>query len=167
MNPMTEQNLKDALAGESQAHIKYLAFAEQARRDGKPNVARLFEAIAYAEQVHATTHLRTLGQIGDTSKNVQGAYGGETFEIDQMYPAYDAVAQLQGEKQAIRAIHYAIEAEKQHQALYQETGGLIEGGKDRSEEKVYVCPICGHTVVGGAPDRCPVCGTRGSSFRCF
>ena len=165
MENMTAENLRAALAGESQAHVKYAAFAEQARRDGKPNVARLFEAVAYAEQVHATTHLRTLGGIGDTAKNVQGAFGGETFEIEQMYPAYDAVAQLQGEKQAARSIRYAVEAEKQHQALYAETGGLLEGGKDRSEATIYVCPICGHTVVGAAPDRCPVCNTRGSSFR--
>jgi len=167
MQDMTEQNLKDALAGESQAHIKYLAFAEQARRDGKPNIARLFEAVSFAEQVHATSHLRTLGLIGDTSKNIQAAYSGETFEIEQMYPAYDAVAQLQGEKQAIRSFHYAVEAEKQHQALYTETGGLLESGKDRSDAAVFVCPVCGHTVVGGAPDRCPVCNARGSSFRSF
>jgi len=167
MQPMTDQNLRAALAGESQAHIKYAAFAEQARRDGKPNVARLFEAISYAEQVHATTHLRTLGEVGDTARNVEAALGGETFEIEQMYPAYDAVAQLQGEKQAIRGIHFAIEAEKQHQALYNETIALLEAAADRGEALVWVCPICGHTVVGGAPERCPVCNTRGSSFKSF
>ncbi len=167
MQSMTDQNLRAALAGESQAHIKYAAFAEQARRDGKPNIARLFEAISYAEQVHATTHLRTLGEVGDTAKNVEGALGGETFEIEQMYPAYDAVAKLQDEARASRSINYALEAEKQHQALYLETGGLLESGKDRSDAAIYVCPFCGHTVVGGAPDRCPVCGARGSSFRSF
>jgi len=164
---MTDQNLRAALAGESQAHIKYLAFADQARRDGRPNVARLFEAIAYAEQVHATNHLRTLGGIADTAKNVEVALGGETFEVEQMYPAYDAVAKLQDETQASRSINYALEAEKQHQALYKETAATLAAGADRDSAEVYVCPTCGRTVVGGAPDRCPVCGVRGASFRKF
>jgi len=167
MKKMTEENEKAALAGESQAHIKYLAFAEQARRDSKPNVARLFEAIAFAEQVHATGHLRTLGGIGDTAANVDGAYAGETFEIDEMYPAYDAVAKLQQEEKAVRAINYALSAEKQHQALYKETAGLLAEGKDRAAADVYVCPVCGHTVIGGVPDRCPVCNAKGSSFHKF
>jgi rubrerythrin len=167
MQDMTAQNIKDALAGESQAHIKYLAFAEQARREGKPNVARLFEAVAYAEQVHATSHLRTLGMVGETGANVQAALAGETFEIEQMYPAYDSVAQLQGEKQAIRSINYAVAAEKQHQKYYSETAGILAGGADRDGTLVYVCPVCGHTVFGSAPDRCPVCGARGSSFKTF
>jgi len=164
---MTDQNLRAALAGESQAHIRYLAFADQARRDGKPNVARLFEAIAYAEQVHATSHLRTLGGISDTAKNVEVALGGETFEVEQMYPAYDAVAKLQDETRASRSINYALEAEKQHQALYKETIATLAAGADRDPAEVFVCPVCGHTVVGAAPDRCPVCGARGSSFRKF
>ncbi len=167
MENMTAENLRAALAGESQAHIKYAAFAEQARRDGKPNIARLFEAISYAEQVHATGHLRTLGEVGDTAKNVAAALGGETFEIEQMYPAYDAVAKLQNETRAQRSISYALEAEKQHQALYKETSAVLAAGGDRDSAEIYVCPTCGHTVVGGAPDRCPVCGQRGANFRKF
>ena len=167
MQSMTEQNLHAALAGESQAHVRYLAFAEQARRDGKPNIARLFEAIAYAEQVHATNHLRALGEIADTAKNVEAALAGETFEVEQMYPAYEAVARLQGETQALRSINYALEAEKLHQAIYEETGAVLADGADRDAADIHICPICGHTVIGNPPDRCPVCGARGSTFRKF
>ena len=106
------------MAGESQAHIKYLAFAAQAEKEGKPNIARLFEAIAYAEQVHATNHLKELGGIGDTVANLEAAIGGETFEVDEMYAAYLAVAELQGEKGAKRSMTYAIEAEKIHADMY-------------------------------------------------
>lgn len=167
MQNMTAENLRAALAGESQAHIKYLAFAEQARRDGKPNVARLFEAIAYAEQVHAVNHLRALGGVAATPANVESALGGETFEIEQMYPAYEAVAKMQAESQALRTISYALEAEKVHQVLYKQTLGILSGGEDRDAAEVYVCPICGHTVIGGVPDRCPICNARGSTFRKF
>ena len=167
MKAMTDQNLHAALAGESQAHIKYLAFAEVARREGKPGVARLFEAIAYAEQVHATGHLRTLGGIGQTEKNLEEAYGGETFEIDEMYPAYDAVAKLQDESRAVKIIHYALEAEKQHQGYYQSALAAVKAGGDADVAAATVCPICGHTVIGGAPDRCPICGANGSTFKHF
>ena len=167
MQSMTDQNLRAALAGESQAHIKYLAFAEQARRDGKPNVARLFEAAAFSEQTHAIGHLRALGEVGDTAKNVQAGLGGETFEIDQMYPAYDAVAKLQDEGRAARSIGYALSAEKIHQVLYKQTLDTLAAGGDRDELAVYVCPVCGHTVVGGVPDNCPVCNAKGASFKKF
>jgi rubrerythrin len=167
MKAMTDQNLHAALAGESQAHIKYLAFAEAARREGKPGVARLFEAISYAEQVHATGHLRTLGGIGQTAQNLAAAFEGETFEIDEMYPAYDAVAKLQDESRAIKSIHHALEAEKQHQGYYRSALEAVKAGGDADVAAAAVCPVCGHTVIGGAPDRCPVCGANGASFKSF
>ena len=70
MKKMTEEFLKSALAGESQAHVKYAAFAVKADEEKLPNVARLFRANSYAEQIHATNHLRTLGGIGKTAANL-------------------------------------------------------------------------------------------------
>jgi len=98
MRKMTEKNLADSFAGESMAHMKYLIYSEVAEKEGFPNVARLFKAIAYAEQVHATNHARNLGYIKGTSENLQAGIEGETFEVEEMYPAYKAVAELQGEK---------------------------------------------------------------------
>ena len=167
MNAMTEQNLSAALAGESQAHVKYLAFAEAARREGKVNVARLFEAVSYAELVHATNHFRALGGVGATVANLQAALGGESFEIDQMYPAYTAVAESQGETRALRSMNYALEAEKIHAVIYKDTGEKVAAGGDFTAEAVFICPICGHTVIGSAPDKCPVCNTKGETFKKF
>jgi len=98
MHAMTRENLQAALAGESQAHIKYLAFAAEAKKAGKPNIARLFEAIAYAEQVHATNHLKQLGGVGDTVANLETAIAGETFEVEEMYAAYLAKEAAQAGK---------------------------------------------------------------------
>ena len=70
---MTQENLENAYAGESQAHMRYLIFSQVAEREGKPNIARLFKAIAYAEEVHATNHYRVLGNINDTVKNLDMA----------------------------------------------------------------------------------------------
>ncbi len=167
MRKMSEQNLRAAFAGESQAHMKYLAFASQAEDEGKPNVARLFRAISYAEQVHATAHFKVLGDLGDSSFNLQQAIDGENFEVNEMYPAYDAVAQLQGEKGAVRTIGYALEAEKIHASMYQKAKQAVDAGKDISMGKVQICEVCGYTVEGDAPDVCPVCGAARKKFRSF
>lgn len=165
---MTAQNIAAALAGESQASQKYLAFADVADDEGYPNVARLFRAVAYAESTHARNHLSVLGGIGTTTENLRAAWGGETFEIDEMYPAYDAVARMQGNDSARTSIRYALAAETDHQQIYDTTLRGVEGGQaDLDSAAVRVCPICGHTVIGDAPDECPRCGTAAVYFREF
>jgi rubrerythrin len=167
MKKMTQANLETAFAGESQACMKYTIFAERAEKEGYPEVARLFRAVAYAERVHATAHLRQLGGIGDTVSNLAGAVGGENHEVDEMYPAFDAVAKLQEEKGAVRSIHFALEAEKIHQVLYGNAKETVEGGKDLETASIHVCPVCGHTVIGDAPHTCPVCGVKQEKFHKF
>jgi rubrerythrin len=164
MKKMTEKNLRDAFAGESQAHMKYLIFAKRAEEENKPNIARLFRAISFAEQVHATGHFKTLGELEGTVENLQSAIDGENFEVEEMYPAYDAVAKLQSEKDAIRSIHYAIEAEKIHAAMYAEARQTAKENKDLALTAVHICPVCGYTVTGDAPDACPVCGVPKAKF---
>jgi rubrerythrin len=164
MRKMTQANLEAAFAGESQASMKYIIFADKAEKEGYPEVARLFRAISFAEQVHATNHLRELGGIGDTVANLEAAIGGENYENTEMYPAFNAVAKLQEEKGAMRSIHYALEAEKIHEAMYGETKQMVEVGNDIKSAPVYVCPVCGYTVIGDAPGKCPVCGLLSSKF---
>jgi rubrerythrin len=164
MHEMTKANLEAAFAGESQAHMKYLAFAAKAEQEGYPEIARLFKAISYAEQVHATNHLRELSGIGDTASNLAAAIGGENFENTEMYPAYNAVAKEQGEKGAMLSIHYALEAEKIHEAMYGEAKTLVKDGQDRAAQPVYICPVCGFTVIGDPPEKCPVSRTPREKF---
>jgi rubrerythrin len=167
MQEMTAHNLKEAFAGESQAHMKYTIFADVAEGAGLKEIARLFRAIAYAERVHATNHLRELGGIGDTLANLKAAGAGENYEVDQMYPAFEAVAKLQGEKGAIRSMHYALEAEKKHAEMYHDAEELVLVGKDIEGRPVYVCPVCGYTVIGEPPARCPVCALPAADFKPF
>ncbi|MEO0199103.1 MAG: rubrerythrin family protein [candidate division WOR-3 bacterium] len=165
MRKMTEEFLLNAFAGESMAHMKYLVFAEIAEKEGFPNIARLFRAIAYAEFVHAKNHLNALGKVSGTAQNLDVAYQGESFEIDEMYPAYKAVAELQEEKQALRSINYALEAEKIHKAMYSEAKESVEKRKeDIKIGDIYICPVCGYTVEGEAPERCPVCNVPKEKF---
>ncbi|KQC10905.1 MAG: rubrerythrin [Smithella sp. SDB] len=167
MRKMTEKALEEAFAGESMAHMKYLGFSEIAEKEGFSNMSRLFKAIAYAEQVHATNHARNLGVLKKTSDNIQTCIDGETFEIDEMYPAYDAVAKLQAEKGAQTSIHFALEAEKIHADLYKRAKAQIDKGQDVEIEEVYICPVCGYTHIGDPPEKCPVCGVSKDKFKKF
>lgn len=164
MHEMTQANLEAAFAGESQAHMKYKIFADKAEEEGYPQVARLFRAISFAEQVHATNHFRQLQGIGETADNLGVAIGGENYENTEMYPSFSAVAKLQGEKGAMLSIHYALEAEKIHEAMYGEAKSRVESGVAIEEEPVYICPVCGYTVIGTPPEKCPVSSTPASKF---
>lgn len=164
MHSMTQANLEAAFAGESQAHLKYLIFADQAEKDGFPEVARLFRAISFAEQVHATNHFRQLHGAGTTAENLQSAIDGENYENTEMYPAFNAVAKEQSEKGAMLSIHYALEAEKIHEAMYGDAKGLVESGQDLKSQPVYICPVCGYTVIGEPPALCPVSRTPKEKF---
>ena len=167
MRKMTQANLEAAFAGESQAYMKYLTFADKAEREGFSNVARLFAAIAYAERVHATNHLRTLKGLGKTAENLAVAIGGETYEVEEMYPAFLAVAELQEEKGAIRSNGWAVEAEKVHAEMYGAAKESVEAGKDAEIGPVYVCEVCGWTGEGEPPDECPLCKAKKDRFRIF
>lgn len=167
MRIMTEQNLRDAFSGESQAHMKYLIYSDVATKEGYPNVAKLFTAIAYAELVHARNHLKELGGIQDSVANLQDAFDGETFEIEEMYPAYKAVAELQNEKGAVRSTHYALEAEKIHAVMYDDAKKVVMENKDIEIGTIRVCDICGFTHDGDIPEKCPICSAPKSKFLSF
>lgn len=167
MHKMTKANLESAFSGESQAHMKYLIFAEKAEKENFPNIARLFRAIAFAEQVHAKNHLKALDSLGSTADNLQTAIHGETYEVEEMYPAFRAVAELQDEKSAVHSTSWALEAEKVHAGMYKKAREMALSGKDAPVGDIYICEICGWTVEGNAPDRCPICGATKEKFRKF
>jgi rubrerythrin len=164
MHKMTQANLEAAFAGESQAHMKYLIFAERAEREGFDEVARMFRAISYAELVHAKSHFQTLSNIGKTEDNLKAAIGGENYEVDEMYPAFEAVAELQEEKNAVRSNQWAMEAEKVHSGMYEQARQAVLAGQDVEVGDIHVCEVCGWTLEGDVPDRCPLCGAKRDRF---
>ncbi|MFX0058000.1 MAG: rubrerythrin family protein [Candidatus Hodarchaeota archaeon] len=154
----SEDNLKAAFAGESQANRKYLAFAKQAEKDGFPQVAHLFRAAAAAETVHAHNHLRTMGGIKSTAENLKEAIGGEFHEFTEMYPEFIENSKLENNSNAERTFNYANEVEKIHHKLYEKALEAVESGKDLDKKNIYICPVCGYTHEGEPPEKCPVCG---------
>ncbi len=167
MKKMTEKALLEAFAGESMAHMKYLIFSEIAEKEGLPNVARLFKAIAYAEQVHATNHAKNLGITKKTPDNLQTGIDGETYEVEEMYPVFNNTAKFQNEKGAEQSTHYALEAEKIHMKMYADAKTSAEKKKDIDIKEIYICPICGFTHIGKPPEYCPVCGAPNGKFKKF
>lgn len=178
MNAMTQDNLRSAFGGESQAHMRYRIWADLAKKEGFPNVQRLFMATSDAEEVHATLHFKALADIaGDfsvvsgagfglsnTSAALQGAIDGELFEVGQMYPAYIAVAEMQGEDEAVKAMRYAVAAEKVHADRFEEAKKAVDGGKDLEAKDILLCPVCGYITFDATEEVCPICKTKSKAF---
>lgn len=160
----TQQDLRAAFAGESQANRKYLAFAEAAEREGKNNLAKLFRAVAEGETIHALKHLKTLGEVKSSLENVKSALAGETYEIETMYPGFIVDAQNENEKAAEVSFTGANEVEKVHQKHFQEALAKIEAGEDIEEKEYLVCPICGNLFDSEIPDNCPICKVSKEKF---
>lgn len=160
----TNDNLKEAFAGESQANRKYLAFAKKAEKDGFTNVAKLFRAAAEAETVHAHAHLRALGGIKGTVENLEEAVVGEGHEFQTMYPPFLKEAESEGNKVAAMSFKYALAVEKIHHALYEKALISVKANKDLDDRKIYVCEVCGNTVYDSAPDICPICSMPKTKF---
>ncbi len=161
--PTTQENLKEAFAGESQANQKYRAFAKKAEQDGCPNIARLFRTAAEAERIHAEGHLKALEEICSTAENLLAAMQGETFEYTKMYPPMLAQAEADGHK-AKRMFNYALQAEEVHAQLYQLALEAVQQGKDLTETEFYLCPVCGNIEFGKPTEACRVCGTKPDKF---
>ena len=158
----TENNLKEAFAGESQANRTYLAFAKKAEQEGYKQVAKLFRAAAEAETVHAHAHLREIGTVKGTKENLEYAMAGEIHEFKSMYPAMIDDAKAEDVKGALRSFQYANDVEKIHAELYKKAIDTL--GKEAPAD-YYVCQVCGMTVEGGPPDECPVCKAKKQAFK--
>jgi rubrerythrin len=177
----TQENLISAFAGESQAHMRYLYFAGIADREGFPNVARLFNAVAYSEQNHAHKHFMNLKHLnsgfvsiahapfgpGNTSRALEHGIMGEEYEINEMYPVFLQVAEFQEEEGAQFTFNWALQSEKEHAKLYKKAKASIDKGNDAPFGSINVCERCGFTVDGDAPDVCPVCNAPKDEFKEF
>jgi rubrerythrin len=160
----TDENLRTAFAGESQANRKYLAFALKAEEEGFTQVAKLFKAAAEAETIHALNHLRITGQVKSSLENLGTAVSGETFEFREMYPGFINIAKQEGKKQATWSFDMANKVEQVHASLYQKAMDAVKNQKQLEEVDYYVCGVCGNTVEGSPPDVCPICGAPKEKF---
>ncbi len=166
----TLDNLQAAYNGESNAHARYLAFAQKADQEGYGAVASLFRAAARAEEIHAGNHAVVITQMGgapkadietpdvkSTRENLEAAIKGETYERDTMYPSFLQLARTEGNRAAIQTFNYAKTAEAEHARLYTETLNKLDTLKGSKAMDYYVCTICGYTTVQMNFEKCPSC----------
>ena len=161
----TEDNLKDAFAGESEANRRYTFYAEKAEKDGYPQVAKLFRAVASAETVHARNHFTVLDAIGETQDNLLAAVIGEYSEFTGMYPEFIDDAQKDRNVRAERSFDWASKVERLHHGLFEKVLKVVKDGQQPEDETYYVCQVCGNTVTGEAPEQCPICGAKKAAFQ--
>jgi rubrerythrin len=174
----TLKNLQSAFEGESNAAVRYTAFAEKARQEGYLRVATLFHAAARAEQIHAASHSKVIIKmgatpaakiaepiVGTTSENLTAARKGEEYERDVMYPEFIREAQSSGNSSAVRTFRMAGEAEAVHATLY--SGALNNLKAQRIATIFYVCPVCGEITDDETLTSCPICSTSSDKFEFF
>ena len=160
----TDDNLKAAFAGESQANRLYLAFAKKAEQEGLTQIAKLFKAAAESETVHALNHLRVMGQVKSTVDNLGTSVSGETYEFKKMYPDFIAEAKKEENKKALISFDYANKVEQIHAGLYQKAIDALVAKKELPKVDYFICPVCGNTFEGKTPDTCPICATPKEKF---
>ena len=164
----TEQNLRAAFSGESEARNKYTFFASVAKKEGYNQIAAIFEETAANEKEHAEMWFKLLKGIGDTKANLANAAEGENYEWSNMYPAFAREAREEGFDSIATMFERVAEVEMEHEKRYKKLLENVEGGKVfiREDVVMWQCRNCGAIVIGkAAPEVCPVCAHPKAYFQ--
>ena len=156
----TEQNLRAAFAGESQARNKYTYFASKAKKEGYEQIASLFLETADNEKEHAKIWFKLLNGIGTTAENLLAAAEGENYEWTDMYAQFAKEAREEGFEDIAKLFEGVAAIEKEHEERYRKLLANLQDGLvfSRDGDKIWQCRNCGHIVIGKeAPETCPVC----------
>lgn len=156
----TEENIKAAFAGESQARNKYDYFAKVARNEGFLYIAKIFEETALNEQQHAKDEFKLLKGIKSTKENLKEAISGEHYETTKMYPQFEKDALKEGNMEAARLFKEIGEVEAHHEKRYKKILDMVERGSVYKRDKpiMWKCSKCGYIHEGKEPPlKCPSC----------
>jgi len=178
LNGEVAKDLQDGYKGERTAIAKYQAYSKKAEEEGYQEVALLFKTVALAETVHATNHQAIMEMEGikvpevkpeyplkSTMENLKDAIGGETYEAKSMYPKFIKDANVAGNNMAQMSFTYAYNVEKKHREFYKAALKDLEAKNlDALASVYYICPICGNTYAGEAPERCEITLAKSDTF---
>ncbi len=156
----TEQNLRAAFSGESEARNKYTYFASVAKKEGYQQIAAIFEQTANNEKEHAKMWFKELQGIGTTADNLLSAAEGENYEWTDMYATFAKEAEEEGFTEIANRFRMVADIEKTHEERYRALLNNVEMQAvfEKAEETMWECRNCGHLVMGKkAPEVCPVC----------
>ena len=164
----TEQNLRTAFAGESQARNKYTYFASKAKKEGFVQIANIFTETADNEKEHAKIWFKLLNGIGTTAENLLAAAEGENYEWTDMYATFAKEAREEGFEDIAKLFEGVGAIEKEHEERYRKLLANVEGGLvfSKDGDMIWQCSNCGHIVIGKqAPEVCPVCAHPQAYFQ--
>lgn len=162
--PILKENLEKTVAGELMAHLKYLMFADRARRRGMGKIANLFEALASSEYHHARNFYSVIENPDPFGASIETFVPGEEFEYQRTYKMMEEYAREKGAVLTEQAFSGAKAAEKVHADLLKEAADMENFDKDT----IFICPICGYVMSGDyIPERCPVCGGPKRQYEVF
>ena len=165
----TEECLKKAFAGESQAATKYQYYASKAKKDGYEQIGAIFEETSSNEKEHAKIWFKLLhnNEMPETTENLKDAAAGENYEWTDMYESFAKTAEEEGFTKIAFLFREVGKIEKEHEARYKKLLENIEEGIvfSRDDDRIWKCRNCGHIVIGKyAPEVCPVCAHPKSFF---
>jgi predicted membrane protein (TIGR00267 family) len=149
----TNRNLWTAFIGEAKANRMYTAYAIKAMEEDHPEIAQIFLEVAGAETAHALSHLKAMDEVKSTYENLKHVVESESYESGRMYPRMIQEALADGRTQAAESFRLAMEREKYHLSLFQETLRQLE-------KKLAISEKMGRTVL--EPSQVPVQANRPS-----
>ena len=164
----TEENLRTAFSGESEARNKYTYFAGVAKKEGYEQIANIFQETADNEKAHAKLWFKHLGALGDTKENLKSAAEGEHYEWSEMYKDFAKTAKEEGFDEIAQQMEKVAAVEKHHEERYLKLLDNIKQGIVFKRDKQYswICLNCGYLHEGDtAPDICPACVHPQSHFK--
>ena len=149
---------------EAQVAAKYAAFAVQAKSEGHPQAARLFQALVVAETFHAEWLLRLMSGVADTAENLKVAAEVEAVLAGKVLPADAAEARREKDTKAEALFDKLTNACGQHEKVLRQVRERVLAKTDAEALPIRVCPKCGNVLIGAIPDRCPICATTSADF---
>lgn len=166
----TEENLKAAFAGESQARTKYEYYASRAKKDGYEQIAFIFDETSRNEKEHAKIWFKLLHDDGmpSTIENLKDAAAGENYEWTDMYANFAKDAKEEGFTKIANLFEMVGKIEKGHEERYRKFIEKIDEGRvfSSENEEAWHCSNCGHIFYGKkAPLMCPVCSHPQAFFQ--
>ena len=140
----TEQNLRTAFSGESEARNKYTYFASVAKKAGYEQIAAIFQKTADNEKEHAKMWFKALGGLGDTAANLLSAAEGENYEWTDMYATFAKEAEEEGFTDLAAKFRMVADIEKSHEERYRKLLSNVEMQEvfAKSEMQIWECRNC-------------------------
>jgi rubrerythrin len=164
MDDKIREALNQAYVGEAKAALRLKVYAQKAEAEGYKQMAKLFNVIAFSEEIHGARALRVLKEIKDTEENLAASFESEEKVAEVAYDKFVKLAETAGDKEASLHFSQSRDVEETHAKLYKQAMSHL---MEERETTYYVCKVCGYVADGVLPDECPVCGAKKEQFASF